>query len=74
MHHTRALLISSSNVHGYGYLDQPEPYIVDFLRDQKRVHFVAFALLDQEAYLAKVTERLGRMGLEVVPLRTRNRP
>jgi dipeptidase E len=72
MHHTRALLISSSNVYGHGYLDQPEPYIVDFLRDQKRVHFVPFALYDHDAYTALVAERLGRMGLEVVPLRTRD--
>lgn len=71
MHHTRALLISSSNVYGYGYLDQSEPFIVDFLRDQKRVHFVPFAIADQDAYTAQVAERLGRMGLEVVPLQTK---
>ena len=70
MHHTRALLISSSNVYGHGFLEQPEPFIRDFLRDQKRVHFVAFALPDQDAYTATVAERLGCMGLEVVPLRT----
>ena len=31
----RSLLISSSNVHGYGYLDQPEPFIREFLGDRK---------------------------------------
>ena len=71
MHHTRALLISSSTVHGYGFLDQPEPFIRDFLGDVKRVHFVPFALHDHDAYTATVSERLGRMGFEVVPLRTR---
>jgi dipeptidase E len=70
MHRTRALLISSSTVHGYGFLDQPEPFIRDFFRDRKRVHFVAFALKDQDAYTATVRERLGRMDLDVVPLRT----
>jgi len=70
MHRTRALLISSSTVHGSGFLDQPEPFIRDFLRDRKRVHFVPFALLDQDGYTSTVRERLGRMDLEVVPLRT----
>jgi dipeptidase E len=70
MHHTRALLISSSTVHGYGFLDQPEPFIRDFLRKETRVHFVPFAMLDQEAYTAQVRERLARMELEVVPLQT----
>lgn len=72
MHHVRALLISSSTVHGYGFLDQPEPFIRDFLREGQRVHFVPFALHDHDEYTATVAERLGRMGFEVVPLRTRD--
>jgi dipeptidase E len=62
----RLLLISSSNVHGYGYLDQPEPLIRDFLGDRKVVAFVPFAAHDHAAYTAKIAERLGRMGFDVV--------
>jgi dipeptidase E len=62
------LLISSSSVHGYGYLDQPEPFIRDFLGDRRTVAFVPFAAHDHGAYTAKVRERLGRMGYEIVPV------
>lgn len=61
----RLLLISSSTVHGYGFLDQPEPEIRAFLGDRKRVAFVPFALHDRPAYTEKVRERLGRMGFTV---------
>ena len=64
----RLLLISSSNVHGYGYLDQPEPFIREFLGNRRMVAFVPFAAHDHAAYTAKIAERLGRMGLDVVPL------
>jgi dipeptidase E len=50
----RLLLISSSTVHGYGYLDQPEPEIRSFLGGLKRVAFVPFAIHDREAYATKV--------------------
>ncbi|HEX9162085.1 MAG TPA: dipeptidase PepE, partial [Thermoanaerobaculia bacterium] len=65
----RLLLISSSVVHGYGYLDHAEPQIRDFLSGTKRVAFVPFALFDRDAYAAKVRERLGRLGYDVVQVR-----
>ena len=65
----RLLLISSSTVHGYGYLDHPESEIKSFLGERKRVAFVPFAIHDHDAYAAKVSERLGRMGLEVMQVR-----
>src|SRR5438128_4228310 len=64
----RLLLISSSLVHGYGYLDHPEPDIKRHLAGKKRVAFVPFAALDHAAYTAKVSERFGRMGFEIVPI------
>lgn len=64
----RLLLISSSNVHGYGYLDQPEPFIREFLGHRKVVAFVPFAKHDHAGYTTKVAERLGRMGFDVVAL------
>ncbi len=66
----RLLLISSSTVHGYGFLDQPEPEIRRFMAGRKRVAFVPFALADRDAYTGKVRERLGRMDLEVTQVRT----
>jgi dipeptidase E len=62
----RLLLISSSNVHGYGYLDHPEPEIRRLLAGCKRVAFVPFAAHDYATYTVKVRERFGRMGFEIV--------
>ena len=67
----RLLLISSSVVHGYGYLDHAEPEIRLFLGGVKHVAFVPFALFDRDAYTAKVRERLGRMGFDVTQVRSR---
>ena len=62
----KLLLISSSNVHGYGYLDHPEPEIRRILSGRKRVTFIPFAAHDHAAYVAKVRERLRLMGFDVV--------
>jgi dipeptidase E len=62
----RLLLISSSNVHGYGFLEQPAPEIRSFLNGLHRVAFVPFALPDHLGYTERVRERLGQMGLEVL--------
>jgi dipeptidase E len=63
------LLISSSNVHGYGYLDHAEPEIRRILEGRTRIAFVPFALKDREAYTAMVGERLARMGFETIQVR-----
>jgi dipeptidase E len=63
----RLLLISSSNVHGYGYLDHPEPFLREFLGNRKVIAFVPFAAHGHAAYTAKIAERLGRMGFDVIP-------
>jgi dipeptidase E len=65
----RLLLISSSIVHGYGYLDHAEAEIRDFLGKAKRVAFVPFAGFDRDVYTTKVRDRLGHMGLEVRQVR-----
>jgi len=62
----RLLLISSSNVHGFGFLDHPEPEIRSLLAGLQRVAFVPFAMRDHTGYTERVRERLGRMGLEVL--------
>jgi len=61
----RLLLISSSNVYGYGYLDHAEPFLREFLGERRRIAFVPFAAHDHDAYVAKVRERLARMEIEV---------
>ncbi len=63
---TTLLLISSSVVHGYGYLDHPETEIRRILEGRKRVTFIPFAGHDHAAYITKVRGRLGAMGFEVV--------
>ena len=67
----RLLLISSSNVHGYGYLDHAEPELRAILAGRRSVSFVPFALQNHDAYTAKVRERLARMDVEVVQVRGR---
>jgi len=64
----RLLLNSSSNVHGYGYLDHVEPFLRDFLGSARVVAFAPFAAFDHGAYVAKVRDRLAKMELEVVEL------
>ena len=56
------LLISSSNVHGQGYLDHVENEIRDLLGSLQRVVFVPYALYDRDAYAMKAGERFARMG------------
>jgi len=62
------LLISSSVVHGYGYLEQPEAEIRRFLAGKKTVAFCPFAAHDHDVYTAKVQARFGEMGFDVVPI------
>lgn len=67
----RLLLISSSNVHGYGYLDHAEPEIRRILENVRSVAFVPFAQKDHDAYTSILRERLGRMGFNVTQVRGR---
>jgi dipeptidase E len=57
------LLISSSNVHGQGYLDHVENEIKELLGSIRQVVFVPFALFDRDAYTAKARDRFQRMGV-----------
>lgn len=66
----RLLLISSSTVHGYGFLDHPEPEIRRTLEGIARIGFVPFAAHDHDGYVGIVKERLGRMGFTVSAIKT----
>lgn len=59
------LLISSSAVHGSGYLDYCIDEVKSFFAGRQSVLFVPFALHDRDAYARTVDERLGREGLAV---------
>ena len=63
------LLISSSYVYNYGFLDHPEAEIRRLLEGRRRVVFVPFAGYDHDGYTEAVRERLERMGLEVEGIR-----
>jgi dipeptidase E len=59
----RLLLISSSTVHGSGYLDHCAGEIRDFLGEAvSRVLFVPFALADREGYATKARARFADLG------------
>jgi len=61
----RLLLISSSRVHGSGYLDHCAAEIRDFLGGVDRLLFVPFAIGDHDGYAGRVRDRLARLGIGV---------
>ena len=65
------LLISSSLVHRYGFLDHAEPELRRLLTGIGSVAFVPFAQYDHDAYTARVRERLSAMGFEATQVRMR---
>ena len=60
--HRRVLLISSSTVHGSGYLDHAEGEIRDLLPEKTPILFVPFALADHDAYTAQARAKFEKMG------------
>jgi dipeptidase E len=62
----RLLLMSSSAVHGTGYLDHAESEIRDHLADLRQILFVPYALADRDGYAARAEERFARMGFECI--------
>jgi len=62
----RLLLVSSSTIHGHGYLDHAADALSSFLSGVKALTFVPYALGDRDGYAAKVRERFAPLGIEVV--------
>ncbi|MEP6768049.1 MAG: dipeptidase PepE [Acidobacteriota bacterium] len=62
---TTLLLISSSTVHGGGYLDHVEAALLEFLSGVSELLFVPFALHDRDGYAAKARERFARLQIRV---------
>lgn len=65
---TSLLLLSSSFVHGSGYLDHAERELRDFFGEGAEVLFIPHALSDVAAYTARATERFARMGLSLTSI------
>ena len=61
----RLLLVSSSTIHGRGYLDHVAEALASFLSGVKTVTFVPYALADRAGYVARARERLAAVGLAV---------
>jgi len=61
----RLLLLSTSTLHGSGYLDYAESHIREFLGASARVLFVPYALADQDGYTETARQRFERMGYEL---------
>jgi dipeptidase E len=61
----RILLVSTSTVHGEGYLDHVEPELKSILGPARLVLFFPFALQDRAGYAAKAVARFESMGYEM---------
>ena len=65
----RLLLISSTIVHGYGYLDHDIEHIQRLLGDRKRLAFIPFAQFDRDANTQRCSDRLAPLGITVTQVR-----
>ena len=65
----RLLLISSTIVHGYGYLDYDEAHVRRLLGDRKRLALIPFAQFDHDALTRRVADRLAPLGVTVTLVR-----
>ena len=65
---TRLLLLSTSTVHGSGYLEYAKGEVDDFLSGVRRVLFVPFALHDRDGYAQKVRAPFTSLGRDLESL------
>jgi dipeptidase E len=70
----RLLLISSSTIHGHGYLDHVEAEVRDFLGSARHLVFLPYALYDRQAYTARARERVQAMGCTLASLHDVSNP
>jgi dipeptidase E len=66
----RLLLLSSSRVHGGGYLDHAEAEIKNFLRGVSRVLFVPYALQDHNGYAGIARAKFEAIGFHLDAIHT----
>ena len=65
----RLLLVSSTIVHGYGYLEYDDAHLRRLLGDRKRLALIPFAQFDHAALTTRVAERLAPLGITVTLVR-----
>lgn len=70
----RLLLLSTSTLHGSGYLDYAENHIREFLGKSARVLFVPYALANRDGYSEVASKRFERMGYELYPIHQEDDP
>lgn len=68
------LLVSTSTVHGSGYLQHCEQAARELFAGCRRIAFVPYALFDHETYTARASERFDAWGLELVSVHRAARP
>jgi dipeptidase E len=61
---TKLLLLSSSTIHGTGYLDYAEHEIREMMGEARRVIFIPYALADRASYGEKAASHFANMGFE----------
>ena len=61
---TRLLLLSSSVVHGTGYLDHAESEIRDAMGERRSLVFFPYALADRKGYAERACARFAAMGFQ----------
>ncbi len=71
----RLLLVSTSTVHGTGYLDHcAEAVVALFGQRVRRVLFVPYALADRDAYAARARSRFASLGYALDSIHTASDP
>jgi dipeptidase E len=70
----RLLLLSTSTLHGSGYLDYAETDIREFFGKSARVLFVPYALADRDGYSDTASKRFARMGYDLYPIHQEDDP
>ena len=68
------LLLSNSNVHGWGYLEHAGTALAEFLAGRREVHFAPYALHDRDGYTSRVAEALEPYGVTVTGLHAAANP
>ena len=70
----RLLLISSSRVHGSGFLEHVRPAIADHLQSVQRLLFVPYALVDHDDYVTAVAMALEPIDIAVEGIQSSSDP
>jgi dipeptidase E len=68
------LLVSTSTVHGTGYLDHCAEAARELFAGCRTIAFVPYAGFDRDGYAARVSERFGAWDLDVVAVHASARP